>query len=100
MPLGAELQAEWIRDCAAWMRARGIGAIEPAPGTDRAWGEEVAAVAEHTLFPHTDSWYTGANIPGKHRQFAVHLGGPMYFQRLRGVADSGFEGFVTEPARG
>lgn len=96
MPLGAELEAEWIRDCVAFMENEGIGAIEPAPGVDQAWGEEVAEVASHTLFPHTESWYTGANIPGKHRQFAVHLGGPAYFQRLTETAEKGYEGFVLE----
>lgn len=96
MPLGAELEAEWIRDCILYMRAEGIGSIRPAPGTDTAWGEEVAAIAAHTLFPQTDSWYTGANIPGKHRQFAVHLGGAGYFQRIAQVARDGYEGFILE----
>jgi len=52
-----------------------------------------------TLYPFTDSWYTGANIPGKPRQFCVHLGGPLYFQRLSEVAAQGYEGFVLEQER-
>jgi len=97
MPLGAELEAEWIRDCIAYLREHRLGAIEPAPGVEAAWGAEVAEVASHTLFPLTDSWYTGANIPGKHRQFAVHLGGSQYFQRLSDIAARGYEGFRVEP---
>ena len=97
MPLGAELEAEWIRDCIRYLRAHGLGAIEPAAGVEAAWGQEVAQVASHTLFPLTESWYTGANIPGKHRQFAVHLGGPQYFKRLADVAARDYEGFVLEP---
>ena len=99
MPLGAELEAEWISNCVHYLRARGLGAIEPAPGVDRDWGEEVAEIANETLFPLTDSWYTGANIPGKHRQFNVHLGGPEYFQRLSEVAAKDYEGFVLEKKR-
>ncbi len=96
MPLGAELEAEWIRDCIDHLRKAGLGTIEPAAGVEKAWGDEVLEIANETLFPHTDSWYTGANIPGKHRQFAVHLGGPLFFQRLTEVADKGYEGFVLQ----
>ena len=94
MPLGAELEAEWIRDCIREMRDRGLTRIEPAPGVEQAWGEQVAAIAEQTLFPQTPSWYTGENIPGKHRQFGVHLGGPLFFQHLTDIANKGYEGFV------
>lgn len=94
MPLGAELEAEWIRDCIREMRDRGLTRIEPAPGAEQAWGEQVAAIAEQTLFPQTPSWYTGENIAGKHRQFGVHLGGPLFFQNLTDIANKGYEGFV------
>ena len=97
MPLGAERQADWIRDCILHLRKHGIGAIEPAPGVDLAWSKEVAEVANMSLYPQTESWYVGANIPGKHRQFAVHLGGPAYFERIQQAAERGYEGFITEP---
>ncbi len=99
MVLGAELEAEWIRDCIRHLRERGLATIEPAPGVEAAWGREVAEIADQTLFPLTDSWYTGANIPGKHRQFAIHLGGPQYFRTLTDVAAAGYRGFVLEPER-
>ncbi|MBI2799466.1 MAG: NAD(P)/FAD-dependent oxidoreductase [Gammaproteobacteria bacterium] len=99
MPLGAELQGDWIRECILHLRKHGIGSIEPAPGVDLAWAKEVEEVANLSLFPRTESWYTGSNIAGKHRQFAVHLGGPAYFARLREVAERGYEGFITEPER-
>ncbi|NCZ75293.1 MAG: hypothetical protein EBX65_07370, partial [Betaproteobacteria bacterium] len=97
MPLGAEMESDWIRDCILHLRAQGKGAIEPAPGVDAAYGAEVAEFARMTLFEETESWYTGANIPGKHRQFAVHVAGPLYFQKIREVAEQGYTGFVTEP---
>ena len=99
MPLGAERQMDWIRDCILHLRRNGIGAIEPAPGVDAAWSREVAEVASMSLYPQTESWYTGANIPGKHRQFAVHLGGPAYYARIQEAAERGYEGFVTEAER-
>ncbi|MSR13925.1 MAG: NAD(P)/FAD-dependent oxidoreductase [Gammaproteobacteria bacterium] len=99
MPLGAERQSDWIRECILHMRKHGIGAIEPAPGADLVWAKEVEEIANQSLYPQTESWYTGSNIAGKHRQFAVHLGGPAYFARIRESADNGYEGFVTEPER-
>ena len=99
MPLGAERQTDWIVDCIQHMRKHGIGAIEPAPGVDLAWSREVAEVANMSLYPQTESWYVGANIPGKHRQFAVHLGGPAYYARINEAAAKGYEGFVMEPER-
>lgn len=98
MPLGAELEGDWIRDCIVHLRENNFGAIEPAPGVDVAWAQEVEAAASETLFPKTDSWYTGANIEGKHRQFAVHMGGPAYFEKLTQIAQAGYPGLVMEPA--
>jgi len=86
MPLGAERESAWIGDCVRYLREQGLGAIEPTPDAEQRWDREVAELANATLYPLTDSWYTGANIPGKPRQFCVHLGGPLYFQRLSEVA--------------
>ena len=94
MPLGAELESTWIGDCMSYVRERGLGAIEPTPDAEQNWDQEVADLANATLYPLTDSWYMGANIPGKPRQFCAHLGGPLYFQRIAEVAAKGYEGFV------
>ena len=51
------------------------------------------------LYVRTDSWYTGANVPGKPRQFLAHLRGSQYFDHLTHVAENGFEGFVFEASR-
>lgn len=99
MPFGGERESDWIINCIMHLRERGIPTIEPAPGVDVAWSENVDAAASETLFHGTDSWYSGANIDGKHRQFIVHLGGQAYFQHLVDVAENGYEGFVLgEPA--
>ncbi len=97
MPLGAELETEWIANCVRHMREHEIGAVEPTHDAELDWDREVNALADKTLFPRTDSWYTGANIEGKPRHFCVHLGGPAYFQRIAEIADKGYEGFVFTP---
>ena len=100
MPLGAELETEWIANCVRHLREQGLGAVEPTHAAELDWDREVNAIANKTLFPRTDSWYTGANIPGKPRHFSVHLGGPAYFHRIAEVADNGYEGFVFTPTAG
>ena len=98
MPFGGERESDWIAECISYLRENDLVTIEPAPGVEVAWGENVAAAANETLFPRTESWYSGANISGKHRQFVVHLGGQDYFKTLADVADNGYEGFVTAKA--
>jgi cyclohexanone monooxygenase len=100
MPLGAERQIGWIGDCMRHLRDQGLGALEPSAESEDAWSDEVAGIANFTLFPRTDSWWTGANIPGKPRYFSAYLGGALYYQRLADVAAKGYDGFVFEKAHG
>jgi cyclohexanone monooxygenase len=58
------------------------------------WSEHVREVAERTLFPLADSWYVGANIPGKPRVFLPYVGGiPAYRKTCERVVANGYEGF-------
>ncbi len=96
MPLGAELQTAWIASAIEHLDANGLGAIETTTEAEDAYGDEVSAIANRTLYPTANSWYMGANVPGKPREFLGHLRGSQYFQQLAAVADGGFEGFVVE----
>src|SRR5262245_51771708 len=98
MPLGAERQMDWIGNCMLHLRENELGAIEQKTDSAVAWATEVSAIANATLFPRTDSWWTGANIPGKPRYFSAYLGGSLYYQRICDVAARGYEGFAFEPA--
>src|SRR5262245_56635155 len=99
MPLGAERQMDWVGNCMRRLREKGLRAIEPTAGGEAAWASEVIGIANATLFPRTDSWWTGANIPGKPRYFSAYLGGSLYYHRISEVAAKDYEGFVFEPAR-
>ncbi len=99
MPLGGERTAAWIGDCISHLRAEGLGAVEATEEAEVLWDREINDIADRTLYPETNSWYMGANIPGKPRQFLGHLRGSQYFDRLVEVAEGGFEGFVFEPDR-
>ncbi len=98
MPLGAERQMDWIGNCMRHLREQELGAIEPTAASEEACGTEVSAIANATLFPRTDSWWTGANIPGKPRYFSAYLGGSLYYQRISDVTAKDYEGFVFEQA--
>ena len=94
MVTGIEHQTDWIVECLQWMRDHGYTRIEPDLESETQWGEVVAAAAEPSLRSKCDSWYTGANIEGKHRVFMPYIGGfPAYYEQCREVAEDGYRGF-------
>jgi cation diffusion facilitator CzcD-associated flavoprotein CzcO len=90
-----EQHANWIADCLAHMGERGMRRIEATPEAEDAWVAHVNEVADATLYPSCNSWYLGANIPGKPRVFMPYLGFPAYVQKCNEVAAGGYEGFVV-----
>ncbi|MDP4025501.1 NAD(P)/FAD-dependent oxidoreductase [Methylobacterium sp. NEAU 140] len=96
MPVAIEQHAEWIADCIAHLRARGLGRIEARPEVSAAWGEQVRAAAAATLLPMaSSSWYLGANVPGKPRAFMPYAGGMNRYREIcDGVARDGYAGFA------
>ena len=56
-------------------------------------------VADFTLFPSCNSWYLGANVPGKPRVFMPLLGFPAYVEKCNEVAANGYEGFDAAGVR-
>jgi cyclohexanone monooxygenase len=95
MVLSIEQHVEWVRDCVVWLRSRGHATIEPTEAAESAWMEHVSEVAYATLFPKADSWYIGANIPGKPRVFTSYLAGCGPFRaKCDAVAAAGYEGFA------
>jgi cyclohexanone monooxygenase len=90
-----EQHVEWIADCIAYLREHGVERIEPTREAEEAWVAHVDEVASGTLFPRADSWYVGANIPGKPRVFMPYVGGVGTYRReCAEVAEAGYRGFV------
>lgn len=95
MPLAIEDHIDWLSDCIAYMRDKGYTRIEPTAEAEENWVRHTAEIADATLFTETDSWYMGANIPGKPRVFLVYVGGAAgYRQICAQVAEKGYEGFT------
>ena len=95
MIVAIEQHMDWIADCLHTLRQRGMTRIEPTPDAERDWVKHVNDVADSTLYPLANSWYVGANIPGKPRVFMPYVGGfAGYKKRCDAVAANNYEGFT------
>jgi len=92
-PTCAELQGEWIVDCLRHVRDRGLTRIEASETAGESWTQHLADLAATTLLPFADSWYMGANVPGKPRQLLHYLGLQEYLAFCRESAENGYSGF-------
>jgi cation diffusion facilitator CzcD-associated flavoprotein CzcO len=94
MPVSIEQHVEWISDCIEYLSGSGAGTIEATDEAEDAWVRHTAEIADMTMFSKADSWYVGANIPGKTRVFMPYVGGVAnYRDRCDMVASNGYEGF-------
>jgi cyclohexanone monooxygenase len=90
-----EQHVDWIAGCLVAMRAAGADLLEPTKSAEDAWMQHVDEVSHAGLFLHADSWYRGANVPGKPRVFMPYAGGVgAYRKRCAAVAADGYAGFV------
>ncbi len=100
MPPSIEQHVEWISDCISYMRQHGLDVIEATKPAQEAWDAHVKETGDATLFPQADSWYMGANIPGKPRVFTPYVGGVGHYRKLcQEIADKGYEGFLMAHSR-
>ncbi len=97
MPVAIEQHVEWVTDCIAHLRDHKLVTIEAKPEAQDQWVAHVAEVVNMTLMPGANSWYMGANIPGKPRRFLPYLGPEGvggYRRKCDEVAAKGYEGFA------
>jgi cyclohexanone monooxygenase len=95
MVVSIEQHVEWVGDFIAYLREHELQSAEPTAEAERAWIAHANEVAEATLFPTANSWYVGANIPGKPRIFMPYVGGVgPYRERCDEVARNGYDGFA------
>ena len=70
-----EQHVDWIARCLSHMQSGHLGTAEPTLQAENEWVDHVGEIASKTLFASANSWYTGANIPGKPRVFLPYIGG-------------------------
>jgi cyclohexanone monooxygenase len=92
-----EQHVEWIGAAIAHLEANGVDAMDADAEAEDAWVAHVDEVAHRTLFVLANSWYMGANIPGKPRVFMPYAGGfNAYRLKCEEVVALGYEGFTFD----
>ena len=90
-----EQHVDWIADAIDHLGRHQLDRIEPSPQAESEWVGHVNAVADSTLYPLANSWYVGANIPGKPRVFMPYVGGfDRYKRHCDEIVGKGYEGFM------
>lgn len=94
MVLHAEAHVNWIADAIGYLDEHGYAGVEAEPDSVDDWIVECNRRADATLFPQANSWYMGANVPGKPRVFMLFIGGfAAYLDICHEVAGAGYKGF-------
>jgi cyclohexanone monooxygenase len=89
-----ETHVDWIANLIKQANAAGVRRIEATQSAEEGWVRRCAEEADKTLYPRANSWYMGANIPGKPRVFMAFVAGvPLYRRIIEDVASKNYQGF-------
>ena len=99
MFVSIEQHVDWIADVIAYIGAVRMATIEAARDAQNAWVDHVNGLANMTLYVQANSWYLGANVPGKPRVFMPYMGGVGAYRDLcAAVAANNYLGFKLRAA--
>jgi cation diffusion facilitator CzcD-associated flavoprotein CzcO/acetyl esterase/lipase len=97
MIVSIEQHVEWIADCLSYMGRENLNVIDATPTAEIGWVNYGTATSDMTLFPMANSWYMGANVPGKPRVCLPYVGGVGAYRRVcNDVTKQGYLGFRLE----
>jgi cation diffusion facilitator CzcD-associated flavoprotein CzcO/acetyl esterase/lipase len=101
MVVSIEQHVDWIADCLQRLRTENLERIEPTPLAEAGWVQHNQDCADITLYPRANSWYMGANVPGKPRVFLPYIGGVDAYRRAcHEVTENGYLGFRLDGPAG
>ena len=101
MMVSIEQHVDWVTDALVHMRNEGHETIEPTPVAEDGWVRHGSDFADISLMKETNSWYMGANVPGKPRVMLPYLGGVDGYRRVcKEVVERGYLGFEFTGPRG
>lgn len=90
-----EPQVDALTDLLKKLHSEGIKSIEAQPEAEKRWKQGIQDASNMTFLPLTDSWYMGANIPGKPREQLNYVGGiKKYIEECRAAIGT-LEGFTV-----
>jgi cation diffusion facilitator CzcD-associated flavoprotein CzcO/acetyl esterase/lipase len=94
MMVSIEQHVDWVCDSLAHLRHENLDVIEPTETAEAGWVQYVNDYGDITLFPQANSWYMGANVPGKPRVFLPYVGGVDVYRTIcNEVVDNDYLGF-------
>jgi len=101
MAVSIEQHVDWICDCLDHLRRDEMAVIEPTESAEAGWVQHVNDFGDITLYPLANSWYMGANVPGKPRVFLPYVGGVDTYRAICDeVVSRDYLGFAVEgPAK-
>ena len=89
-----EQHVEWLAKLLNHMEQQGLETVEAAADAEQDWVRHVYDLAASTLMMRANSWYLGANVPGKPRVFMPYVGGlDVYRDQAEAIAHDGYRGF-------
>lgn len=101
MVISIEQHVEWISDCIDYLRKEGLHTIEPTKTAEAGWVQHANDYGSITLASQVDSWYIGANVPGKPRVFYPYVGGVDVYRKICGeVVNQDYLGFTLNGPEG
>jgi cation diffusion facilitator CzcD-associated flavoprotein CzcO len=93
----AEPLVEWVRECISYVRQHRFSRISATPQAEEAWTRHVNEDGANILRSQADSWFVGANIPGKARALLTSPdSAPVMRAKRAEVAAKGYEGFLLQ----
>jgi cyclohexanone monooxygenase len=99
MVTSIEQHVDWIATLLGELNRRGARRVEPLADAEQVWVEHGNAVAALTNYMQANSWYVGANVPGKPRIFMPYVGGVHTYRGIcKEVAERGYAGFAIDGA--
>lgn len=97
MMVSIEQHVDLITDTLIDMREKNYERIEPTELAQSRWVQHNNEFADITLMPSANSWYMGANVPGKPQVFLPYIGGvDRYRAACMEVVEKGYLGFALE----
>ncbi|EIW77698.1 cyclohexanone monooxygenase [Coniophora puteana RWD-64-598 SS2] len=99
MPVVAEIQGDWFLNTFEYLRREEITKFVAKTAAAEAYSKHVTDLAPPLLL-QADSWYVGANVPGKRRQVYHYMGGmAAYIGELEEEARQAYPSFEKSSLR-
>jgi cation diffusion facilitator CzcD-associated flavoprotein CzcO len=88
---------DWVSEAICYVRDHGYTRISATPEAEEEWTAHVSEAGAKILRTQADSWFVGANIPGKARVLLTSPDtAPVMRAKRAEVAAKGYEGFLLQ----